>query len=119
MSAVKSESLWTRRKMLIRAASGFSAGLALAACGGGGGDSTTDKQQALREAFNRLQQGMMWTDVESLVGFQANVTRERDTLIWRVGDVELNVAWTATEPYVLLEAGLKEGNSPALVRKFT
>jgi hypothetical protein len=121
MSAMKSEILWTRRKMLARVVLGSAAGVALTACGGGsdGGDSTAEKQQSLKDAFNRLQQGMMWTDVESLVGFQANVTREPDSLVWRVGDIELNVAWTTTEPYVLLEAGFKEGDSPARVRKFT
>lgn len=113
------DALATRRSLLRMSAGGMLV-VGLAACGGGGGgDSTAEKQQALRDAFNRLRQGMQWTDAETLVGFEANVTREVDSLIWRVGDVELNIAWTTTAPYVLLEASLKEGRSPASVRKFT
>ena len=40
MSAKRTESLWTRRKMLVRVALGSAAGVALAACGGGEPDRT-------------------------------------------------------------------------------
>jgi hypothetical protein len=109
----------TRRALLRMGAGGFLA-IGLAACGGGGGgDSTAEKQQALRDAFANLRDLMVWTDVEALVGFPANKTREEDDLIWIEGDVELNVAFTSTGSKRIIEAGLKIGSAPYTIKRFS
>lgn len=94
MSAVKAESLWTRRKMLARVALGSTAGLILAACGGGGGgDDSSGDARALRNAFANLREGMKWTDVEALVGFPANDWRTPVDLRWIVNGLTLYVGF--------------------------
>lgn len=94
MSAKRTESLWTRRKMLVRVALGSAAGVALAACGGGGGgDDSSQSPQALRNAYANLRDGMTVTDVEGLVGFPANDWRTEVDLRWIVDGLTLYVGF--------------------------
>lgn len=99
----------TRRALLRMGAGGFLA-IGLAACGGGGGggDSTAEKQQALRDAFAKLRDGMVWTDVEALVGFPANDNRNDTDLTWQVGAVWMNVVFVSTGDKIISGAALKE-----------
>ena len=104
--------LLSRRRVLGRLALCGTAALALAACGGGGGgDSTADQQQALRDAFVRLRDGMVWTDVEALVGFPANDTRLDTDLTWQVNGVRLNVVFVATGSKIISGARLVENST--------
>ncbi len=94
MNAMKNQLLWTRRKMLARVALGSAAGLGLVACGGGGGgDDSSGDAQALRNAYANLREGMIWTDVEALVGFSANDWRTEVDLRWIVGGLTLYVSF--------------------------
>ena len=112
MSTMKNQSLWTRRKMLARVASGAAAGLALAACGGGGGgDDSSGNAQALRSAYANFRDGMTVADVEALVGFPANSWRTTVDLRWIVDGVTLYVGFTTTEnPQVITNAKLTEAD---------
>ena len=119
MNATKTESLWTRRKMLARVALGSTAGLILAACGGGGGgDNSSGDAQALVDAFAKLENGMIWTDVERLVGFPANDVRGDTWLIWVVDGVRLSVDFYSTDSKRITSADLKVGSAPAQTRDF-
>jgi hypothetical protein len=112
MSAKRTESLWTRRKMLTRVALGSAAGMALVACGGGGGgDDSSGKTQALRNAYANLRDGMTVADVEALVGFPANDWRTTVDLRWIVDGLSLYVGFTTTEnPQIITDAKLTEAD---------
>ena len=86
-----------QRRTALRLAAGGSLGLVLAACGGGGGDSSSDKAQALRDAFSKLQAGMTNAQVQELVGFPANDWRTGTDLRWIEGGVTLYVGFFSTE----------------------
>lgn len=118
MSAKRAESLWTRRNLLVRVAFGSAAGLTLAACGGGGGDDSSEDAQALVDAFARLENGMIWTDVERLVGFPANDVRGDTWLVWVVDGVRLSVDFYSTDSKRITSADLKIGSAPAQTRDF-
>lgn len=80
-----------QRRTAMRVAAGGALSLVLVACGGGGGDSSSGSAQALRDAFAKLNAGMIWTDVEALVGFPANDLRMDSKLRWIVSGVTLKV----------------------------
>lgn len=100
----------TARRAMLRLGAGglLAAGLAACGGGGGGGDSTAEKQQALRDAFAKLRDGMVWTDVEALVGFPANDNRTDISLTWEIGTVWMNVVFVSTGGKTISAAALKE-----------
>lgn len=102
------------RRAVLRMGAGGVLAAGLAACGGGGGgDSTAEKQQALRDAFAKLRDGMIWTDVEALVGFPANDTRTDLETTWQIGEVRLNVGYVSTGSKVITFALLKGNRNDA------
>jgi hypothetical protein len=118
MSSQMSDLNSQRRRVLIHLFLGGTSVLALAACGGGGGggDSTSEKEEALKAAYYKLEKGMIWTDVEALVGFPANIKRDNLDLLWIVGDVEFGVAFVSTGGHTIAGAGLKVGQNPEVFR---
>lgn len=118
MNIMKTELLWTRRKMLARVAFGSTAGMALAACGGGGRDGSSGDAQALKDAYPKLREGMYVEDVEALVGFPANNQRTSHELEWTVGDVNLYVGFRNPPPGQISTASLRVGGSPSTNREF-
>ncbi|WP_374409479.1 hypothetical protein [Hydrogenophaga sp.] len=98
------------RRTALRFAVAGSMGLMLVACGGGGGDSSSDKVGALREAYAKLHDGMVWTDVEALVGFPANNWRTDTNLKWVVDGVSLYVTFFSTDEKTINGATLKEAD---------
>jgi hypothetical protein len=109
-----------RRKVLARLFFGGASALALTACGGGGGgDATSDKEEALKAAYYKLENRMVWTDVEALVGFPANHTRYDTDLVWVAGEVRLSVGFTSTGTKLIVAASLRVGSNPAVGRNFT
>lgn len=97
------------RRAVLRLGAGGVLAAGLAACGGGGGgDSTAERQQALRDAFAKLRDGMVWTDVEALVGFPANDNRTDISLTWQIGSVWMNVVFVSTDGKIISAAALKE-----------
>lgn len=108
------------RRAVLRLGAGGVLAAGLAACGGGGGgDSTAEKQQALRDAFAKLRDGMVWTDVEALVGFPANDTRLDTDLAWQIGEVRLFVGFFTTNDKIIQVASLKENqNDVGRVKRF-
>ncbi|WP_066259942.1 hypothetical protein [Hydrogenophaga flava] len=97
------------RRAVLRLGAGGVLAAGLAACGGGGGgDSTAERQQALRDAFAKLRDGMVWTDVEALVGFPANDNRTDISLTWQIGSVWMNVVFVSTGGKIISAAALKE-----------
>lgn len=109
-----------QRRAAMRLATGSALGLVLAACGGGGGggDSSPGDAQALRDAFAKLQNGMVWTDVEALVGFPANNDRSDTDLVWVVGGVRLSVGFYSTGSKTITTATIKDGDSVSRSRDF-
>ncbi|MBL8387477.1 MAG: hypothetical protein JNK17_04625 [Hydrogenophaga sp.] len=109
-----------QRRTAMRLATGSALGLVLAACGGGGGgaDSSSGDAQALRDAFAKLQNGMVWTDVEALVGFPANNDRSDTDLVWVVGGVRLSVGFYSTGSKTITTATIKDGDSVSRSRDF-
>lgn len=118
MSAKRTESLWTRRNLLVRVAFGSAAGLALAACGGGGGDDSSEDAQALVDAFARLENGMNAADVEALVGFKANVLRTDFELTWVVDGYRLYVGFYSTGAMTITDASLTPPGGVSQSRDF-
>jgi hypothetical protein len=106
------------RRAAIRIASGGALGLMLAACGGGGGDSSSGDAQALRDAFSKLRSGMNSSDVEALVGFNANSQRTSIELVWVIDSVRLYVGFRSTDDMLISSASLREGSSPAQTKQF-
>lgn len=117
MSAKKTEMLWTRRKMLARVGLGSAVGMVLAACGGGGDDSSGDAQ-VLVDAFAKLENGLVWTDVERLVGFPANSLRTDVWLIWVVDGAELSVSFYSTDSKTITSATFKPRDAVSQTRDF-
>ena len=110
---------FNRRRLLGQWALGGVAALALSACGGGGGDGGDDtaaKEAKLREAYDKVDVGMVWTDVEALVGFPANDERSDTELSWVVGEVRFSASFTSTGRKVVVGVGLKVGSSPSITR---
>ena len=107
-----------RRKVLARLILSGASALALSACGGGGGDSASEKEEALKAAYYKLEDRMVWTDVEALVGFPANHTRYDTDLVWVVGGVTLSVGFTSTGTKLIVAASLRVGSDPAVGRNF-
>lgn len=100
------------RRSVLRMGAGGALAIGLAACGGGGGgDSTAEKQQALRDAFAKLRAGMVWTDVEALVGFPANNIRNDTEVRWVIDEMVLDVRFFTTGSKEIVVASLKEKNS--------
>lgn len=119
MNATRTESLWTRRKILIRVALGSAAGLILAACGGGGGgDNSSGDAQALVDAFAKLENGMNAADVEALVGFKANVLRTDFELTWVVDGYRLYVGFYSTGAMTITDASLTPPRGVSQSRDF-
>lgn len=88
--------LLSRRRLLGRLALGGTTALALAACGGGGGDDASSKGENLKDVYyNKLRAGMDWTDVERVVGYQANNERSKFWLIWDEPGVRLSVRFSS------------------------
>lgn len=114
--------MMSRRRLICQAVIGGAAVLALSACGGGGsGDSSSDassgQEAKLIAAYDKLEQGMGWTDVETLVGFPANNERHYSLLIWVVGDVRLSVDFR-TGSWLIASATLKNGSTPSVAKEF-
>lgn len=107
-----------QRRTAMRLAAGGAMGLLLTACGGGGGDSSAGSAQALRDAFSKLSNGMTTSDVEALVGFNANSQRTSIELVWVVENVRLYVGFRSTGRMSISSASLREGGSPAQTRQF-
>lgn len=119
MSSQMSDLNSQRRKVLARLVLGGASALALSACGGGGGgDSASEKEEALKAAYYKLEDRMVWTDVEALVGFPANHTRYDTDLVWVVGGVRLSVGFTSTGTKLIVAASLRVGSDPAVGRNF-
>ena len=72
------------------------------------GDDRDRITGALRDAFAKLRDGMVWTDVEALVGFPANDNRNDTDLTWQVGAVWMNVVFVSTGGKMISGAALKE-----------
>jgi hypothetical protein len=108
-----------RRKALARLILGGASVLTLAACGGGGGgDSNSDRVEALKAAYYKLEDGMVWTDAEALVGFPANYIRNDTDLQWTVGDVTLGVGFETTGRKWIVGAFLRTSPSSTVSRNF-
>lgn len=107
-----------QRRTAMRLAAGGAMGLVLAACGGGGGDSSSGDAQALRDAFAKLHNGLVWTDVEAMVGFPANDVRTSTWVAWVVDGVSLSVQFYSNEPKTITSATLKEAGSVTQSRDF-
>lgn len=111
----------SHRRRVFRLGAGFGLGALLAACGGGdGGDDTGDKERMLQEAYQKLEDGMIWTDVEALVGFPANNERSPNQLTWIVGNSQLSVGFLSYiyGPGRISSAALKIGSSPWISKSF-
>ncbi|MBL8387481.1 MAG: hypothetical protein JNK17_04645 [Hydrogenophaga sp.] len=108
-----------QRRTAMRLATGSALSLVLAACGGGGGgDSSSGDAQALRDAFEKLRNGLVWTDVENMVGFSANNVRTDTWLVWVVDGVRLSVDFYSTGSKTITSATIKDGSSVARSRDF-
>ena len=119
MSSQMSDLNLQRRKVLTRLILGGASVLTLAACGGGGGgDSNSDKKEALKSAYSKLEKGMDWTDVEALVGFSANNERSEYRLVWVIEDVSLSASFQANGRKLIDAADLKVGSNPSLGQSF-
>lgn len=119
MTLLSKEISPSHRRRVFRLGAGLGMGALLAACGGGGGgDDTGDKERKLQEAYQKLEDGMIWTDVEALVGFPANDERGRTWLIWIVGNTYLSVRFASGPKFPIGDAALKIGDSPAVSREF-
>ena len=106
----------SRRRLMGQVVLGGAAALVLSACGGGGssdssGDGTSAQEAKLIAAYEKLERGMDWTDVEALVGFPANDSRGSSLLIWVVGDVVFRVSFR-TGSLLIASATLKIGSNP-------
>lgn len=119
MSSQMSDMNLQRRKVVTRLILGGASALTLVACGGGGGgDSNSDKKEALKSAYSKLEKGMDWTDVEALVGFPANNERVDTWLVWVVEDVRLGVSFQSNGKKLIDGASLKVGSNPSLGQSF-
>lgn len=76
-----------RRKIVLIAASAAYA-LTLAACGGGGGDGDTGT--SLSAAYEKVGQGMTYSQVRDIVGYEYNAGRQEVsdeiTYQWKAGE---------------------------------
>jgi hypothetical protein len=110
----------SHRRRVFRLGAGFGLGALLAACGGGGGgDDTAGQERKLQEAYQRVEAGMIWTDVEALVGFPANDERNEYYLKWRIGMTYLSVNFrSGITDHPIADANLKIGDAPMTTRNF-
>ena len=109
----------SHRRRVFRLGAGLGMGALLAACGGGGGgDDTAGQESKLQEAYHRLEPGMVWTDVEALVGFPANDVRVPTWLIWKVGRTTLDVGFRNGTINPISNGNLKVGDAPWLEKNF-
>ena len=108
-----------RRRVILKIGASALASV-LSACGGGGGgeNDTAAQEKKLQEVFYQLKAGMVWTDVEALVGFEANKNRQQDDLIWKIGNTQLQAVFTSTEPWYLISAYLTIGGDLPISRNF-
>ena len=121
--ATGASSTMSRRRLMGQVVLGGAAVLALSACGGGGSsdsssDGTSGQEAKLIAAYDKLEQGMDWIDVEALVGFQANNTRARTILIWVVGSVRLSVEFRSTDTRLISTAELRVGSNVPVAKEF-
>jgi len=120
----RTSSLLNRRRLMGHVVLGGAAALVLSACGGGsdGGssaDGTSVQEAKLIAAYEKLEDGMVWTDVETLVGFPANNERYETILIWVVGSTRLSVEFHNTGSKRIQTSTLKSGSSPSVARSFS
>ena len=113
----------SRRRLMGQVVLGGAAALVLSACGGGGssdssGDGTSGQEAKLLSAYERLEEGMVWTDVEALVGFQANTRRFETLLVWEVGVTVLNVDFFSSGSKTVSSATFKSGSNPVKSKTF-
>lgn len=111
----------SHRRRVFRLGAGLGMGALLAACGGGGGgDDNRDNEHKLQEAYQKLEDGMIWTDVEALVGFPANNERSPNQLTWVVGDSRLSIGFLSyiDKPGRISSASLKVGDNPSVDKSF-
>lgn len=91
------------RRQWARLALAGAAALALSACGGGSGGDDGGSSSNLREAFDKLEPGMLREDVIALVG-RAPDHNSTGSLGWQAGsehlDVDLNVQQGETIPVI-------------------
>ena len=121
--ATDTPTVLSRRRLMGQAVLGGTAALVLSACWGGGssdsyGDGTSAREAKLIAAYEKLEDGMVWTDVEALVGFPANDVRTESELAWIVGSVRLTASFTSTGSKLIVGADLKNGNAPLSYRNF-
>ena len=120
--ATGASSMMSRRRLMGQVVLGSAAALVLSACGGGGSSSTNDSTSAqearLIWAYDRIEEWMIWSDVEELVGFPANNERAQNTLIWVVGKVRLYVAFHSAYGKEVSYKALKNGDAPEVTYGF-
>ena len=119
--ATGASSMMSRRRLLGQAVIGGAAALMLSACGGGGdssSDNTSAREANLISAYEKLEDGMVWTDVEALVGFPANDIRTEGELAWKVGRVRFTASFTNGGAKLIVGADLKVGDAPLKYRNF-
>jgi hypothetical protein len=112
-----------RRRLMRQVFLGGAAALVLSACGGGSssdssGDDTSGQEAKLIAAYDKLEQGMDWTDVEALVGFPANNTRGITILVWVVGTVRLTVVFRSSGSRLIADAELRVGSNVPVGKVF-
>ena len=84
------------RRQWARLALAGAAALALSACGGGSGGDDGGSSSSLREAFDKLEPGMLKEDVIALVGFapySGNTASSGGLLRWQAGSELLDVSF--------------------------
>lgn len=118
--ATGASSMVSRRRLVEQVVFGGAVALVLSACGGGGSsdssaDNTSGQEAKLIAAYNSLEQGMNWEDVEALVGFPANDSRGSSLLIWVVDNVVFRVSFR-TGSLLIASATLKIGSNPTAER---
>jgi len=117
MEHIAEEQKWTRRRMGVMAVAGAAAVFLSGCIGGGGGGSSDDDDVDLRAAYDRIQEGMVISDVERVVGVPANMQSQgrRD---WERGNEGLYVTFSDFGGRWLVMGVIWKGNGNSLTKTY-